>query len=280
MLKGINQWCYPEDTSLEDVFRYSKEAGFDAVELNLYQPGGIGLTLDTSAKEAETIGKLADLYGLQLRSLSTGLLWEAPLSSNDESTKERGRAIVKKQLELANIMGMDTVLVVPGIVDEKTSYQDCYQNSQAELRLLLEVAEQLGVHIGVENVWNKFLLSPLEMKRYIKELHSDYAGVYFDAGNVLQFGYPEQWIQILGKHIRKVHVKDFKRSVGNITGFVPLLAGDVNWKAVLTALHEIGYHDTVTAEIPAYSISAYHLAHDTSRHLDVIFNSLITTERA
>src|SRR3954451_8698846 len=100
MLKGINQWCYPEDTSLENVFRYSKEAGFDAVELNLYHPGGIGLTLDTSAKEAEAILKLADRYGIKLRSLSTGLLWESPLSSNDESTRKRGRTIVKKQLEL------------------------------------------------------------------------------------------------------------------------------------------------------------------------------------
>ncbi|MEH7096532.1 sugar phosphate isomerase/epimerase family protein [Neobacillus vireti] len=280
MLKGINQWCYPEDTSLENVFRYSKEAGFDAVELNLYKPGGIGLTLDTSAKEAEAIKKLAESYDIELRSLSTGLLWEAPLSSNDASTRERGRTIVKKQLELASVMGMDTVLVVPGIVDEKTSYADCYQNSQAELRLLSEFAEQLGVHIGIENVWNKFLLSPLEMKRYVDELNSDLIGVYFDAGNVLQFGYPEQWIRILGKQIRKVHVKDFRRSVGNITGFVPLLAGDVNWKEVMTALHEIGYNDTVTAEIPSYSISSYDLAHDTSRHMDVIFNCLLTTERA
>lgn len=280
MLKGINQWCFPEDTSLENVFRYSKEAGFDAVELNLYQPGGIGLTLDTSAKEAEAIKKLADSYGIKLRSLSTGLLWEAPLSSNDEGTRKRGRTIVKKQLELASVMGMDTVLVVPGIVDEKTSYADCYQNSQAELRLLSEFSEQLGVHIGIENVWNKFLLSPLEMKRYVDELNSDFIGVYFDAGNVLQFGYPEQWIQILGKQIRKVHVKDFRRSVGNITGFVPLLAGDVNWKEVMTALHEIGYNDTVTAEIPSYSISPYDLALDTSRHMDVIFNCLLTTERA
>src|SRR4051812_30419912 len=115
MFKGINQWCYPEDTPLENVFRYSKEAGFDAVELNLYQPGGIGLTLDTSTKEAEAILKLANSYGIKLRSLSTGLLWGAPLSSNDVWTRERGRTIVKKQLELASVMGMDTVLVVPGI---------------------------------------------------------------------------------------------------------------------------------------------------------------------
>ncbi|MEH7306513.1 sugar phosphate isomerase/epimerase family protein [Neobacillus drentensis] len=280
MLKGINQWCYPEGTSLENVFAYSKDAGFDAVELNLYRPDGIGLTLDSSCKEVEAILRLAESYELKLRSLSTGLLWEAPLSSNDVSTRERGRMIVKKQLELASVMGMDTVLVVPGVVDEKTSYSDCYHNSQTEIRELADIAEQTGVHIGVENVWNKFLLSPLEMKRYVEEIQSDFVGVYFDVGNVLQFGYPEQWIRILGNLIRKVHVKDFNRGVGNISGFVPLLAGDVNWKNVMMALYETGYDDTITAEIPSYLISPYALANETSRNMDVLFNCLIRTERA
>lgn len=279
MLKGINQWCYPEGTSLEKVFEYSKEAGFDAVELNLYHPGGVGLTLDTAASGAEAILKMAENKGLKLLSLSTGLLWEAPLSSVDENIREQGRAIVKKQIELANIMGIDTVLVVPGIVDEKTPYNRCYENSQKELLHLAEYAEHRGVHLGVENVWNKFLLSPLEMRQYIDEIQSNYVGAYFDVGNVLQFGYPEQWIQILGNRIKKVHVKDFNRNTGNITGFVPLLAGDVNWKNVMKALSEIGYDDAVTAEISPYYISPYDLAKDTSRHMDVIFESL-QTERA
>src|SRR5690606_30036891 len=113
---------------------------------------------------------------------------------------------------------------------------------------------------------------PLEMARYIDELDSEYIGAYFDVGNVLQFGFPEQWINILGKRIFKVHVKDFSTSVGNITGFVPLLAGDVDWKAVKSALEEIGYEDTLTAELSPYALCPSTLADDTSRHLELNLN--------
>lgn len=279
MLKGINQWCYPEGTSVEKVFEYSKNAGFDAVELNLNKKNGIGLTLDTTSREAEVILKQAERYDIKLCSLSTGLLWETPLSSNNENIREQGRKIVEKQLELANYMGMDTILVVPGLVNEKTSYKDCYENSQYEIRKLAEIAEQKSVHIGIENVWNKFLLSPIEMMRYIDEINSDFTGAYFDVGNVLQFGYPEQWIKILGSRIRKVHVKDFSSKVGNISGFVPLLAGDVNWREVMEALSEIGYNDVITSEITPYQISPGELAIDTSRHMDIIFASNSIAEK-
>ncbi|MFS0661731.1 sugar phosphate isomerase/epimerase family protein [Niallia alba] len=271
MLKGINQWCYPDDTPLELVFKYSRDAGFDAVELNVSMDG-IGLAMNTSMEEAKHIREIAEHYGLQLRSISTNLLWKYPLSHYDEKVREQGRNVVEKQIELASYIGADTVLVVPGVVNEETSYLDCYTRSQDELRKVLSLAEKQKVHIGIENVWNKFLLSPLEMARYIDEFHSDYMGAYYDVGNTLQFGYPEQWISILGERIRKIHVKDFRLSVGNITGFVPLLAGDVNWKKVLQALKNIGYKDTVTAEIPAYSYGPQYLAEDTAKHLDIMLN--------
>lgn len=271
MLKGINQWCYPDDTPLELVFKYSRDAGFDAVELNVSMDG-IGLAMNTSMEEAKHIREIAEHYGLQLRSISTNLLWKYPLSHYDENVREQGRNVVEKQIELASYIGADTVLVVPGVVNEETSYLDCYTRSQDELRKVLSLAEKQKVHIGIENVWNKFLLSPLEMTRYIDEFHSDYMGAYYDVGNTLQFGYPEQWISILGERIRKIHVKDFRLSVGNITGFVPLLAGDVNWKKVLQALKNIGYKDTVTAEIPAYSYGPQYLAEDTAKHLDIMLN--------
>lgn len=269
MLKGINQWCYPDDTPLEMVFKYSRDAGFDAVELNVSMDG-IGLTINTSMDEAKQIKELADHYGLQLQSISTNLLWKFPLSHQDDKVREQGRKVIEKQIELASYIGGDTVLVVPGLVNEETSYLDCYTRSQEELRKVLPLAEKQNVHIGIENVWNKFLLSPLEMARYIDEFDSDYMGAYYDVGNTLQFGYPEQWISILGERIRKIHVKDFKQSVGNITGFVPLLAGDVNWGKVFQALKEIEYKDTVTAEIPAYAYGPKYLAEDTAKHLDIV----------
>ncbi len=270
MLIAMNQWGFPEGTSLEQIFQRAKDAGFDAVELNLNPSGGVGLTMETSAAEAEKIAADARRYGLQLRSLSTGLLWGAPLSSKDESVRRRGGEIVAKQLELAGIMGMDTVLVVPGAVNAETSYDECYLLSQEEIRKLIPLAEKTGVSIGIENVWNKFLLSPLEMARYIDEFQSPQVGSYFDVGNVLQFGFPEQWIRILKHRIRKIHVKDFSVQVGNINGFVPLLAGDVNWDAVRSSLSEVGYDDVITAELSAYKKAPVQMIYDTARHMKVI----------
>jgi L-ribulose-5-phosphate 3-epimerase len=270
MLKGINQWCYPGGTSLERIFEISQKAGFDAVELNLNPDGDVGLTMTTTAKEAEDIVDLASQYGLKLRSLSTSLLWKTPLSDSDETVREQGEKVVEKQLQLAEVMGMDTVLVVPGVVTRQTTYEECYKRSQDSLIKLVKKAEQSKVKIGIENVWNKFLLSPMEMVRYIDELNSPYLGAYFDVGNVLRFGYPEQWIHSLNNRIFKVHVKDF--SDENM--FVPLLAGGVNWQQVATALKDIGYKDVITAEITPYSFGPEPLAFDTARHMDVILNSV------
>ena len=195
MLKGVNQWCFPEGLPLQQLFSISREAGYDAVELNVDPLGGVGLTMETTALEAEAIGRLARDYGIQLRSLSTSLLWRTPLSSADASVREQGRRVVEKQLELAELLGIDTVLVVPGAVNEETSYDECYDRSRAELALLVKEAERRRVGIGIENVWNKFLLSPLEMRAYVDDLQSSFVGVYFDVGNILHNGYPQQWIQ-------------------------------------------------------------------------------------
>ena len=269
MLKGINQWCFPEGTPLEKVFEYSQRAGFDAVELNVNPTGDVGLTLETSLSEAEQIVNLANRYDLKLKSISTSLLWGAPLSAPDEATRAKGQQVVKKQIELAEAMGVDTVLVVPGVVNEKTTYEACYERSQASIEAVLPQAEQASVKIGIENVWNKFLLSPMEFVTYIDSFNSPYLGAYFDVGNVVRYGYPEHWIKSLGNRIFKVHVKDFSES----NMFVPLLAGDVNWKAVIAALHEVGYSDTVTAELTPYKIGPEPLAHDTARQLAAIFEA-------
>lgn len=272
MLKGINQWCFPEGTTLEHIFDTCRKAGYDAVELNVYEPGGVGLTMDTTAAEAEAIGAMARKYGLQLRSLSTGLLGKYQLSSDDESVREMGRRAIKKQLDLASVLGMDTILVIPGRVNEQISYDVCYKRSQEELFKILPDVEAHKIHMGIENVWNKFLQSPLEMARYIDELNSPYVGAYYDVGNTLILGFPEQWIRILGHRIKKVHVKDFKPNVGNYNGFVPLLAGEVPWNRVREALREIGYTDVLTAELDPYASSPDQLIYDTARHLDVIIH--------
>ncbi|TDQ41240.1 sugar phosphate isomerase/epimerase family protein [Aureibacillus halotolerans] len=274
MLKALNQWCFPEGTPLSKVFSMTANAGFDAIELNLYESGGEGLTIDTTVGEAQAIKSMADANGLTLRSLSTGMLWSYPIVSEDRDIREKGQQIVMKQIELAAELGMDTVLVVPGAVTAHMAYDQCYFKSQEALQPLLRHAEEHNIFLGIENVWNKFLLSPLEAARYVDELDSPKAAFYFDVGNVLQFGFPEQWIEILGHRIAKVHVKDFKTAVGNINGFVPLLAGDVNWHAVMKALKKIGYDDVLTAEIPAHTFSSRTLPEDTLRHMDAILQSV------
>lgn len=273
MLKSVNQWCFPAETPLPKLFEVSRDAGFDAVELNVYPSGSpVGFTLDTTPAEADAIAKLAGEFGIQLRSVSTGLMGRNPLSSPDPAVREQGRAVVTKQLEIAERIGADTALVVPGVVNATSPYDVCYENSRRELEKLIPEAERRGVRIGVENVWNKFLLSPLEMKRYVDDLNSPNLGVYFDVGNILLYGFPQHWIRILGSRIFKVHVKDFKTAVGNHSGFVPLLAGDVNWPEVVDALKEIGYADTLTAEIGIYGSSPYQAVYDTARQLEAIIS--------
>ncbi|WP_409341462.1 sugar phosphate isomerase/epimerase family protein [Paenibacillus sp. MBLB4367] len=270
MLKGIYQGCFPNDMPLEELFATSRKAGYDAVELVVHHAGSVGLTLETTPAEAEGIRRMAEKHGIQLRSLSGGLVRKTPLSSADQAVRDEGRRVTLKLLELAEAVGADTVLVVPGKVDQTTSYEDCYTRTRDELRKVAAEAERRQVRIGVENVWNRFLLSPLEMARYIDELDSPAFGAYFDVGNVLQFGFPEQWIRILGHRIFKVHVKDFSSRVGNGAGFVPLLAGDVDWQAVRSALQDIGYDDLLTAEIHSYASAPLQAIYDTARHLDVI----------
>ena len=263
MRLAVNQWCFPEGTPLSEVFKQSQMALLDGVELNLNDVGGVGLTLDIVESDVRMIKRQAADHDLELKSVSTGLLWQSPLSSRDADIRRRGRDIVRKQLEVAAALQAETILVVPGCVTKEVPYEECYRRSQEELADLAIYAEQLGVQIGIENVWNKFLLSPLEMVRYVDELQSEFVGVYFDVGNVLQFGFPEQWIRHLGERILKVHVKDFSTSVGNIHGFVPLLAGDVDWHAVRQALVEIGYDGYVTAELTPYACHSTQLPVDT-----------------
>ena len=149
-------------------------------------------------------------------------------------------------LRSAHAMGAETVLLVPAIVTETVGYGDAYKRSQENIRKLLPLAEEMRVVIAVENVWNKFLLSPLEFARYVDQFDSPWVKAYFDVGNVIIFGFAQDWIRTLGKRIVKIHLKDFKRSGYKWTN---LLEGDVNWVEVRKALAEIGYRGFLTTEL-------------------------------
>lgn len=247
---GINAWTFPGNLSIPQCLKLAKRSEFDCVELNLSEDEY--LTLDSSQADVEKLRLAAENMSIELGSLSTGLFWKYPLTANDPATVERAKEVVRKGLQIAKWLKADTMLVVPGIVTQDIPYDVAYDRSLAALKELATTAECMGVTIGIENVWNKFLLSPLEMRDFIDAVGSPMVGAYFDAGNVLVSGYPDHWIKILGSRIKKVHVKDFLTSVGNITGFVNLLEGDVPWREVRKALADAGYDGVVTAEIGGY----------------------------
>lgn len=282
MKKSINYWSFAEKLtdgskmSLRGCMELAKRAGFEAIELTVAEEGE--LSLDSTRQDVEKIVQAAREVEIELSSLATGLFWDYSLSSSNDKVKDKAKGIVKKMLELASYLGTDTILVVPGAVDvffkpeaEVVPYDVAYKRSLESLRECLDTAEKYKVKIGIENVWNKFLLSPLEMRDFIDKLGSDYLGAYFDVGNTLATGYPEHWIRVLGKRIKKVHIKDFKRAIGNVNGFCDLLEGDVNWAEVMKALREVGYNDYITAEIlPPYSQHPEALIYNTSRSMDFI----------
>jgi L-ribulose-5-phosphate 3-epimerase len=271
MKKGINRWCFPADWSARHCLKVAAQAGFDGVEVNLAEEGE--LTLQTRMQAWHDLAVQAHSLGLALPSISTALHWKYPLTASEEITRAKGQEVVRRMVGAAAAVGADTVLVVPGLVTADVDYQTAYGRAQEALASLARMAGEHGVIIGVENVWNKFLLSPLEFARFLDEIGSPWVRAYLDVGNVLVCGYPEQWIRILGPRIAKIHVKDFSTSVGNITGFVPLLAGDVDWPAVVAALRAVGYGGWFTAELAPYRYAPEQLIHDTAAALDSILSS-------
>ncbi len=210
--------------------------------------------------------------------MTSGALWEFPLTSSDPAARDRGKQIVAKCLEVAGKLGATGILVVPGAVEvffnpamEVVQYDVAVQRVEEAMKELVPVAEKNKVAIGIENVWNKMFLSPLEARDFVDRFGSEYLGWFFDVGNILSVGMPEQWIRILGERIKKVHVKDFRRNVGTLDGFVDLLEGDVNWPEVMKALREVGYDDFLIAEmIPCYAHAPETRLANTSLALDKI----------
>jgi len=247
---GINRWTLPPEWSLAECFEAARQAGFDSIEVNIAEDGE--LTLTSTEAEVRRIADSAREAGITLSSLSNGLGWKYPLTSNDPNVRRQGVEVLRAALTAAGWLGVDAILCVPGLVVADVRYDVAYERALAALKELAPEAETHGVFIGVENVWNKFLLSPLEMARFVDEIGSPWVGVYFDVGNILSYGYPQHWIEILGPRIKRVHVKDFKTEIGSIQGFANPLQGDVPWAAVRGALNGIGYHGYVTAEVGGY----------------------------
>jgi hexulose-6-phosphate isomerase len=242
--KGVWLDMLPKELPYPDRLRLAREVGFEELECP---------TMRDQA-EAEAVLSAAKSAGLRIHSVMNSDHWKYPLSSADPAVVARSMECMEISLRNARFWGADTVLLVPAVVNEATRYVEAWERSIKQIRKLLPLAQELKVVIAIENVWNKFLLSPLEFARYVDEFKSPWVRAYFDVGNILLYGYPQDWIRTLGKRIVKLHLKDFRFQVDKATGrryaeFVPLREGDLDWKQVYQALVEIGYQGTATVEV-------------------------------
>jgi len=229
--------------SVMDKFKLAKDLGFDGVEVN-----------GPNDPKKEEIIKASEATGVGIASVMNSVHWKDTLSDPDPSVRARGLEGLKTCLRECKDYHCTSVLLVPAVVNQKVSYADAYTRSQAEIKKAVPLAEELGVKIAIENVWNQFLLSPLEAARYVDEFKSPAVGWHFDVGNIINYGWAEQWVRTLGQRIVKVHVKEFSRKrrdkEGLWKGFeVELLEGDCDWPAVMKALDDVGYHGWLIAEI-------------------------------
>lgn len=217
------------------TFQLLRDAGFEGVEL-----------LSPNDLDTDEVLKARDKTGLVIHGVSGSEHWSSPLSSPDSAVVEKGLKAIHREIQDVKTYGGTTVLVVPAVVTKTVSHRDAYKRSQEHIRSLLPDAEKAGVKLAIEEVWNKFLLSAPEMARYIDEFQSDAVGAYFDVGNVVEYGFPQEWIRELGKRILKVHIKEYAKP--KRFGY-ELGEGEIDWPEVVAALREVGYDGWITAEV-------------------------------
>ena len=289
LLKSLNYWSLPGGLDgtlpVEAALETAHRCGFEAIELCIGETGALGL--GTGESRCRDILAYAEKIGIQVASAASGLYWNYALGSESPEDRERAVAALKQMIRITGWLKARTLLTIPGAVDiffqpggPVISYDAVWDRSAEGMAKVLPLAQDCGVRLGIENVWNKFLLSPLEMARFIDQFQSSAIGAYVDVANVLPCGYPEQWLRILGPRVAGIHFKDFRRAVGTIEGFVDLLEGDVDWPAVTQAIAEIGYRGPVAAEmIPVYRHFPEVRIANTSRAMDAILGRTAATLR-
>ncbi len=255
--KAVLLSMLPKTLSYADRFKVAHDAGFEEAECGT----------EPDDKVAEEIRKAAQGAKIRIHSVMNSDHWKYPLSSADPDVVAKCVKGMETSLRNAHLWGADTVLLVPAVVNPETSYADAWKRSQTQIRKMLPMAEKLKVIIAVEEVWNKFLLSPVEFARYVDDFQSPYLKAYFDVGNVVLYGYPQDWIRTLGKRIVKLHLKDFQFKQGQ-TQWTALREGDINWKEIYNALNEVGYRGTATVELPGGDLP---YLTEVSRRVDLIF---------
>ena len=237
--KAVNLGMAKIPGTTGDVFLAIRDAGFEGVEIN--RPGAI---------EVAELIRARDASGLKIADVVCSTHWSKPLTHNDPAIRAQGLEGLKRALQDAGELGCEKLLLVPGVVNKETSYADVYERSKEAIATAIPWAKEAGCKICVENVWNNFLLSPLEASRFIDEIQSPWVGWHFDVGNIVNYGWPEQWIAALGPRLFNLHIKEFWKGFG-----VELGEGDVDWPAVTAGLQKIGYSGFAIAEVPGGDLS-------------------------
>ena len=252
MLIAINAWTFSKGTTPEQQSALAAEAGFEGVELVVDNEGP--LTFDMPIERCAEIARRATDLGLKIVSLATGEFWNTNYADPSPVTRQRAVDLTLRMLDRAVALEADAILVVPAVVGKasepksRVSYADALHRAYDVLRELRYEAEDRGVTIAIENVWNRFLLSPIEVADFLDRINSPRVGWYFDVGNVMAFGYPDDWIAVLGGRISRVHIKDYDLGKPGAAGFCPLGEGSVDWREVIAALQRIGYDGPLTYE--------------------------------
>ena len=285
----INYWTvggFDGSKPAEQALKEVKEMGLDGIEMTF---GAGGFAPGITQKRCREIRRYADELGLKIATCATGTYWELSLSATSSSVRKKAVNFTKDYIQAAGWVGAKVCLVIPGAVfvpwdksQPVVPYAKVWELSTASIKSLLPGAKKAGVVMAIENVWNGFLADPVAMKTFVDQFRSRYVGVYFDMANGLINGFPEHWIEVLGKRISAVHVKNFKRQdcAGGLHGFGDdLLDGDVDFKAVIKALKQTGYKGALTAEMIPFSrgdklvLPDMKLARDTAKKMLKLFKS-------
>jgi hexulose-6-phosphate isomerase len=259
MIKTISYWSIPggleNSCQMDEALRQARQAGFAALEPAIAETGVLSASTDEST--CREYRRLAEKHGVIMQTLACGITWGCSPTHPDESVRRKSIELQRAALQRCAWLGCSSMLFIPGAITipwdpsyPHVPYEHALAWARIATRELATTAEKLGVELCVEDVWNGMFYSPLELRDFVDSINSQSVGVYFDATNVLGFHqHPPDWIRVLGKRIRRVHVKDFKKSVGNLSGFCDLLEGDMPWKETMEALRWLGYDKTLVAEM-------------------------------
>lgn len=254
MKKSINAWAFPADMDFEQVLKTAKEYGFEAVEFNVDEPGKSlhSFSLNTTDEELAKVKALIEKYGIEVQSVSTGLYWTIPpFASKNEEDRAQALKVLRKQIYCAKAIGAEAILVVTS-VDKEIGLKASFDNTIAVFRSLKDEIAQSGIKIGLENVWNNFFSSPMDVRYVLDGINDKNVGIYFDMGNVIEFSETDWWLDVIGNDIVKIHIKDFRRNYNATHSggeFCALLEGHTNYKKAMPVLKSFGYDGAITVEL-------------------------------